>query len=271
MRKRHQEFQAVAFKYFVRQDQIKEVSTLVNTNQEFQDEASEVMRLHSEDLKELAAGVTSSTKLREALQKSNVAKHVRKAMYHVTTVMRKVEGTDGARHKFHKYFESLRIFHGSGVLFFTLNPRDVDSALTVRYMAEGLWKHDTIRLDLDEMAVHTQFEGIRSKSPTALHDMISEDTVAACECFHLTVRLVIAELLRGTDAHNVLGTRGANPLPPDGYACRLTPGMASFVSWYLGITEPQLRKSLHLHAKSESSAFAAWMSCSRVVTSQQLS
>ena len=41
---------------------------------------------------------------------------------------------------------------------------------------------------------------------------------------------------------------GRSPLAPDGFACKDVPGLAGFLSWYLGITEPQLRKSLHLHA-----------------------
>ena len=107
---------------------------------------------------------------------------------------------------------------------------------------------EKIPLDADELVVHSVLEGVRRKSPTALYDMISSDTVAADKCFHTTIRLTMTKLFNCTHASNDLNRSGWTPLHADGFPCNLTPGIASYLSWYLGITEPQLRKSLHMHA-----------------------
>ena len=192
--RQHKEWQASAYKYILRREQIRAVETLVHTDQTWKDEASEVQRLSSEDVLQLAHNTSDSASLRKVLFDSEVLPHVRKSLKHVVKVMSKVSGTDSERHKFHAWFESLRVYHGTGVLFWTLNPRDTESALTIRYMADGLWKHEIIPLDADDLVVHQSFERIRARSPTALYDMITEDTVAACECFHLTVKMT-SELL----------------------------------------------------------------------------
>ena len=37
-------------------------------------------------------------------------------------------------------------------------------------------------------------------------------------------------------------------LNPDGYPCKLNPGLVSHVSWHMGVNEPQMRKTQHYHA-----------------------
>ena len=244
----HKEWQATAYKYFFRRAQIRQVQLLVKTNQVFKDEVESLLRLRSSDFLDLALKSTDSDTLRKLMRDSTVVQHVRRAMYQVVKVMRSVPGSDSERHKFQSWFEALRIYAGCGVVFWTLNPRDTNSPLTVRFMADGLWKQERIRLDVDELLVHESLEGIRKRSPTALYDMISADTVAACKCFHLTVRLTMEILFNCTRANNDLHRGEWTPLHADGFPCKLTPGIASYLSWYLGITEPQLRKSLHIHA-----------------------
>ena len=48
-------------------------------------------------------------------------------------------GTDTERRNFHKYFESLRMVLGTGIISSTLNPRDKDSALTLSFITEDVW------------------------------------------------------------------------------------------------------------------------------------
>ena len=70
--------------------------------------------------------------------------------------------------------------------FVTLNPRDTDSALTLSFLVDGVFKHEKVSLDLDEMALHAALDGVRQKSATAWHDIVQQDPVAANKCFHLT-------------------------------------------------------------------------------------
>ena len=242
------EWQATAYKYIFRRAQIRAAESVIHFNQKFKDEASILNRVAPGELLDLAVNCADHEQLKHALHHSKAVPHVRTAMYHVVKAMRSVSGADSERQKFHKYFQSLRIAHGTGILFFTLNPRDSDSALTLRFLTEGVWKHKVISLDLDEMALFGELQDIRDKHKSALHDMIQQDTVAATECFHLTVRMTFSYLFGCSDAANNISHRESFPLPPDGFACSEIPGLASYISWYMGITEPQLRKSLHLHA-----------------------
>ena len=63
---------------------------------------------------------------------------------------------------------------------------------------------------------------------------------------HLTVRLTFSILLGCSDAAHNSSHMDGFPLPADGVPCKTVPGLAGYLSWFLGITEPQLRKSFML-------------------------
>ena len=113
-------------------------------------------------------------------------------------------------------------------------------------MVDGAWKLHPVCLDLDELAVHAALQGIRSKNAAALSEMVMTDPLAAAKCFRITLKLTMELLFNSTSAVH----KGATPsdLPLDGFACQINPGVAGFLFWYMGVTEPQLRKALHLHA-----------------------
>ena len=79
-----------------------------------------------------------------------------------------------------------------------------------------------------------------------LLSLVISDPLAAAKCFHTTVRMTMELLFNSTRPVH----KGAPPkgLPLDGFACQTNPGCAGFLSWYMGVVEPQLRKALHLHA-----------------------
>ncbi len=101
-------------------------------------------------------------------------------------------------------------------------------------------------LDIDELAVHASLNEIRKTDPRALHEMILDDPVAACECFHTTVRMTLQYLFNSTG--HIFKDADSFALPLDDFATQLNPGFAGYLSWHMGVTEPQLRKSLHVHA-----------------------
>ena len=116
---------------------------------------------------------------------------MRSSVCHVQAVVKSVEGTVSERAQFQSKLQSLRFYHGPAMLFWTLNPRDSESPLTIRFMADGVWKHHRVPLDIDELAVHVSLNDIRKTDPRALHEMIPDDPVAACECYHTTVRMTL--------------------------------------------------------------------------------
>jgi len=92
------------------------------------------------------------------------------------------------------------------------------------------------------LQVHASLKDIKDKDATALHDMILNDPVAASKCFHKTVQMTFEFLLNST----LPSVRGfsAQLLPLDGFACQLNPGMIGYLTWFMGVCEPQMRKAL---------------------------
>ena len=180
------------------------------------------------------------------LHDDSVIASVRTSLYHVNRIMKKVLGTDSERASFQKKIGSLRFYHGHAALFWTLNPRDTNNPLTIHFATNGAWKIHKVSLDLDELALHDALKDVRSKNSAALAELVISDPLAAAKCFHTTVEMTMELLFNSTRPVH----KGAAPkhLPLDGFACQTNPGCAGFLSWYMGVVEPQLRKALHLHA-----------------------
>ena len=217
----HYEFLATTMLYFIRLDQIKATEALVNHSSKLHADAAIFHRLHAHDLTQLAAQASDAATLRSLLNDDKVAQHIRSAMYHVHTIMKSVTGTDAERSKFQSYFQALRYYHGPAMVFWTLNPRDSSSPLTIRYMAEGLWKEQLVPFNVDELQVHSALDQIRKRNANALSDMVHDDPVAASKCFHTTVLMTFELLFNSTFPKH----RGAcqTTLHPDGFACQLNP------------------------------------------------
>jgi len=242
----HKELTASLFKFLVRRDQMRGVGIEVKTNKKLHSDAATIHHLHSTDLASLAAKASDSAMLKSILHDTTVAASVRTSLYHVQRIMSKVMGTDSERASFQKKFESLRFYHGHAALFWTLNPRDTNNPLTIHFTTDESWKSHKVSLDLDELALHGALQDARSKNSAALAELVIADPLAAAKCFHTTVQMTMELLFNSTPPVH----KGAAPsdLHPDGFACQLNPGVAGFLSWYMGVVEPQLRKALHLHA-----------------------
>ena len=103
--------------YLLGREQIRAVSVLVHTDQTWNHEASDMQRLSSEDVLQLAHHTFDSASLRMVLNDSEVLRHVRNSPKQVVRVWGKVSGSDSERHKFHVGFEASRVYHGIGVFF----------------------------------------------------------------------------------------------------------------------------------------------------------
>ena len=109
--------------YFIRLEQIRKTETFIVHSAKLQADAAVFHRLHAHDLLELSLKASDSATLRSLINDDSVAQHVRSAMYHVNTVMKSVMGTDAEKHKFQSYFQALRFYHGTAMVFWTLNPQ----------------------------------------------------------------------------------------------------------------------------------------------------
>ena len=141
-----------------------------------------------------------------------------------------------------KTFSALRLWHGSQIVFFTLNPADTKHQFTVSFAcrdafggAENVEDHHFF-LTRPESAKDAFYASLK---PMQLQQVVASDPVAAVRCFYLLVRMVCNLLLHCTI--------DAKDLHADGIASRDGEGVLGFVSSIAGAVEAQARFALHVH------------------------
>ena len=123
------------------------------------------------------------------------------------------------------------------LFFFTLNPNDIKSPLTLCLVDEGRFHVNKFSLDLGDAATDVYLQELLKDRPRLLHEMVAQDPIAATKCFHYTVRLVIETLFSCAEPF----------VPyPDGIPAHCIPGVFGHLAGYLGVVEPQMRKALHV-------------------------
>ena len=65
-----------------------------------------------------------------------------------------------------------RLAQSTGIVFFTVNPTDRDSALSLSIITQGVWKHEHNSLDLDDLAMHAAMQRVRFTDPTPSDDRL---------------------------------------------------------------------------------------------------
>ena len=138
---------------------------------------------------------------------------------------RRVRGSEAQRQTVHFKFRAMRIWHGCSSLFFTLNPHDIRSPLTLTLINAEHFHAERFSLDLDDAATEAYLTELLKDNPRRLHEMAAQDPLAATRCFHYTVKLVVEELF--------------NCAPPqkcyaDGVPCKAEPGGFGHVAGYFG-------------------------------------
>ena len=135
-------------------------------------------------------------------------------------------------------FFALRLWSGCSSLFFTLNPHDIRSPLTISMIHEDTRLKREFSLDFTDAEVEEYMKDLLADNPRRLHELVANNPLAATRTFHWTVKLVIRTLFNCADCPGVV---------PDGIAANEEPGIFGHVRAYLGIVEPQMRKALHIH------------------------
>lgn len=153
-------------------------------------------------------------------------------------MQRNVRGSEAEKDVLRHRFRAMRVWGGLSSLFFTLNPNDIRSPLTLAMIDEGKFHVKHFSLDMSDADTDAYLSEMLSERPRLLHEMVAQDPVAATRCFHYTVRLVIETLFSCT-------TPG-EPYP-DGIPAHVVPGVFGHIAGYLGVVEPQMRKALHIH------------------------
>ena len=188
-----------------------------------------------------------------------VPENVKTLLRSMEMVSGAVPCTDASRRRMRQHLRSLQLWQGLPSVFLTLNPADTKHPFTCFFASSPAEPWQPVTSDA---ALRSALERVN-----LLHS-VAADPVAVARAFHRHVELFLAELL---DCH-----LPADKKSPDGLAVISHGGILGPVAAYFGVTEPQLRGSLHLHmllhlyAFSTPSAFAAQLQNAMPLLAQRL-
>ena len=149
-----------------------------------------------------------------------------------------MKGSEAEKDNLIPKFMALRLWSGCSSLFFTLNPHDIRSPITLILLHGDARLEKTFSLDVDDATASEYMRDFLKDNRRKLHEMVAANPLASTRCFHWTVRLVIRTLFNCADKPGTC---------PDNIAASETPGIFGHVRAYLGVVEPQMRKALHIH------------------------
>ena len=157
---------------------------------------------------------------------------LRAVLQSMQLVARSIPCTNAFRENMRHELRALQLWHGLPSLFVTLNPADTKHPFTLRFASDSVWA------GLDESG---SFDAALAAVMSRVHlaHAVAVDPIATARAFHQHVLCFFADLL---------GIHLApQQLPADGLATAFGHGVLGPIAAVYGITEPQLRGSLHLH------------------------
>ena len=113
---------------------------------------------------------------------------------------RNVRGSEAERDNIRPKFLALRLWSGCSSLFFTLNPHDIRSPITLLLLQDDYRFEKRFSLDLSDSEAAEYATQFLHQDPRRLHALVVSDPMAATRCFHWS---------RGPDSWS--RTQWANP------------------------------------------------------------
>ena len=232
------EFVASVYNVHLRRDQVHAVEAGIQQAGFTAQQKSDMEGLTANGLiaSALASGEVNS--VREALRRKNLEKPVQAALQRMQIIQRKVRGSEAEKDNLVPKFFAIRLWSGCSSLFFTLNPHDIRSPITVSLLQNDMHFDQEFSLDVSDEETEAFLREFTRESPRRLHEAVIANPLSATRCFHWTLKLVIRTLF-SCDT-----TPGRQC---DSIAANATPGIFGHVRAYLGVVEPQMRKALHCH------------------------
>ena len=147
-------------------------------------------------------------------------------------VSRSIPCTDAYCDLLRHRLQSLQFYFGLPALFITLNPADTRHPFTLRFATGNSWSFPETCPDFD-----AALSAALQKADLAL--LVATDPVAVTRAFHHHIVTFLTTILGCASS--------AATLSSDGLASTSGGGIFGPIAAYFGVTEPQLRGSLHLH------------------------
>ena len=246
------EFAACVYNILLRREQMRAVFRYVQTNSVFRKNLVHFDSLTAVDFVKAALASGDCTSVRDYMRKRNVDIKVKAVLRSMDVALRDIEGSEAERDGFRYKFFAMRVWSGCSVLFLTINPHDINSPMLVVFANADEIHLERISLDWNDEEMASYYK--RSKQDNALrfHEFAVKFPAAAAECVHMAFRMAIEVLFNCAPPGNVRPERQH----ADGFPCKCEPGIFNFIMSYLGIVEPQMRWTEHLHMLLQLMGFA---------------
>jgi len=241
------EFVATLYNVFLRRDQVRAVELSVASSRFSAADLAEMQTLSAAGLVACAMSSGEVTSVRELLRKKTLNTNIEITFRKMQIIQRKVRGSEAEKEQLLPKFTALRLWSGCSSLFFTLNPHDIRSPITMTLLQGVVPLERTFSLDFNDAEAAEYVRDFCHENPRRLHELVAGNPLAATRCFHWTVRLVIRALFSCDDKP------GSNP---NNIPANTLPGIFGHVRAYLGVVEPQMRKALHIHMLIQLLGFA---------------
>ena len=231
------EFVACVYNILLRRDQLRAVHMVfVGTSPLSREDARALQQVSAKDFvaEALASGECDS--VRGVLRRTQLDDKIRRMCRIMEQAQRSVRGSESEKEGLRPRFTAMRLWGGCSFLFFTLNPHDIRSELTLVFLNHEHFRVKKFSLDFTDSDIDDYLADLLKNNRRRLHEMVAQDPLAATRCFHATVRVVIDSLYNCVKP----GKPYADCLP-----CREEPGIFGMIAGYLGVVEPQMRKALH--------------------------
>jgi len=232
------EFIASLYNIFLRRDQVAAVEATLRSLSFSEGDRKALESLTAAGLVATALASGEVNSVRELLRKKGIDGTVRKALNKVHISQRTVRGSEAERDNLMPKFMAMRLWSGCASLFFTLNPHDLRSPITLTLLQNDHTFEKTFSLDVSDEEAAAFLADFLKDNPRRLHELVAGNPLAATRCFHWTVRLVLRTLFN-------CGDKPGSGL--DSIAAHEVPGVFGHVRAFFGVVEPQMRKALHTH------------------------
>ena len=237
-------FIACLYNIFLRREQYGAIKGMVLHDPTFQKNAPVLARLNAKHVLQAAVEAGDAASIRDILRNARVEDDVKLLLRKVQTVMRRIHGSDAERSALRWKFVAMRLWNGFSFIFFTLNPNEWGSSLTLSFRGPTREETKSFSLALSDEEMSRFYGQLSHKDKQSLMRWAIDDPTACVKCFWATLQLVFEELCQCFP-----GNYGQiRALPPDGVSSKTEPGIFAHVAQYVGAIEPQMRKALHLHA-----------------------
>ena len=193
------EFVASLYNVFLRRDQINAVEISMKSSPLSRQNQEDIQKLTAVNLVAYALSSGDVNSVRDLLKRKNLDGPLRNAFQHMQVIQRNVRGSEAEKDDIIPKFMALRLWSGCSSLFFTLNPHDIRSPLTLLFIHEDTPVKRKFSLEMSNEEVTAYMKEFLGEDPRRLHSLVAANPLAATRCFHWTVRLVIRTLFNCAD------------------------------------------------------------------------